>query len=63
MGKIKETVTLRSKDIDKYLVESKEMLLSIEKLEEELKFTRKNLKATKESLKTKQNWFMHQKGF
>ena len=62
MTKIKESIIIRSKDIDRYLRTTKELLTSIKKLEKEFEFTRKNLKSTKEQLKKEQEWFINQNG-
>jgi len=53
---IKETMILRSKDVDKFFNESKRLLLQIDVLQEELTQNKKRLKSATNELKALNNW-------
>lgn len=56
MTDIKETITFRQKDLDNFLTNQKKLLEAEHKLEGELKFVKKNLKATQDEIKKNNNW-------
>jgi len=56
MTNIKETMILRSKDVDKFFNESKRLLLQIDVLEKEFTQSKKRLKAGTNELKALNNW-------
>jgi len=55
---IKENLIFRQKDLDKYLVETKELLLKEKQLKGEMSFLKKNLAATQKFLHEKHKWLM-----